>query len=137
MNNIDVSQINRVINDAWGSVVATVGDEMQAVIMDPTEFADLGFTDQDIVLTGRLRDSQVVSVSENRAEWSWDPHGTDGYPYAASVYAGFNAYGGPKYVPGRNWPERGIDRTNVPKALAAELHLRGVESRVVERRKIS
>jgi hypothetical protein len=139
MADINLRALDAAINDAFASVVATVSDEMQAVIEDLDEFADVGLSNRDIIDTGRLRDSQVVDVRDGRAEWTFDPHDpATGYPYAAAIYAGFAPYGNENaFVPGRNFPERAIDRASAPKALAAELQLRGIDARVVETRRIS
>lgn len=123
------------IVESFAAVIETLNDEYDAVIEDLNEFADLGFVDWDIVDTGRLRDSKQLDVrteanGDLNATWDWNPHDPEtGYPYAAAVYSGFNAYG-KRYIPGRPWPERAIKRVDIPKALSAEMKLRGVPAKV-------
>ena len=134
LNQSAYSKFKAQIADAFATTIATIDEEMDAVIEDSNEFSDLGFDDQDIVDTGRLRDSKLLNVQTEddgiTAEWTWNPHDPEtGYAYAMAVYAGFNAFG-KKQIPGRPWPERAIERVDVLKSLATEMKLRGVPAKV-------
>ena len=68
----------------------------------------------------------------NHATWSWNPQDPDtGEHYAAGVYAGFYAYGGSKYIPGRHFPERAVKRCDPVARMAEELQKQGIEARVI------
>lgn len=117
---------SKIEKQAWGNVIATLDDEMDAVIEDPTEFAELGFINQDIVDTGRLLNSKLVFSEGKKTRWEWDPVDPDtGEHYAAGVINGFYAYKGTKWVPGRDWVARAIERVNPGQAFAAELKIVG------------
>lgn len=134
LNYPQYKKFKQQILDAYAEVIETINAEMDAVIEDSNEFSDLGFDNQDIVDTGRLRDSKMLNVQSTDtgtiATWSWNPHDPEtGYPYAPAIYAGFMAYG-KKYIPGRPWPERAIARVDPMKALEAEMKIRGVPAKV-------
>lgn len=129
---IDASQLNKAIDNAWASFVARVDTECIAVISDPTEFSDLGFNQQDIVLSGRLKDSQVVDIQGNKARFEWNPHDPEtGYAYAMCLWMGFFAYGGHKFVPGRKWAFRALRRIDPVVLMAEELQKQGIGNLVV------
>ena len=111
-NKTEIAKLKKAIADSFANVVAQMDAEYTKVIESDTEFADLGFSGQDIVDTGRFRDSQIVNSRTvggvTVVEWSWNPQDPDtGYHYAAALYSGFNAYG-KKWIPGRPWTERAI-----------------------------
>lgn len=123
--------VRKLIEDAWAQVVADLDVEYIKVIDDPNEFADEGFTNQDIVDTERFRDSQTVDAKDFKAKWSWHPvDPKTGYEYAPDLYYGFLAFG--KYwIPGRHWPERAIRRVDPVAKLVAELNKRGIPAQVI------
>lgn len=124
---LDTNKLNKAIDNAWAEVVARVDTECIAVIEDPNEFSDLGFDQQDIILSGRLRDSQVVDVQGNKAEFTWNPHDPDtGYAYGAALFFGFFAYGGHKFIPGRKWVLRALRRIDPVVLLVEELQKQGI-----------
>ena len=116
---IDKSKLNQVlkaVEEGFGDAVAALDKEYVDVIEDPNEFGDLGFRNQDIVDTGRFRESQ--KVIEERTEhgvevkWHWNPVDPEsGYQYAPALYAGYSAFG-KKWIPGRPWPERAVKRVD-------------------------
>lgn len=89
-------------------------DEFQVVISDTFAFADIGLTNQDIIWSGQLKASQNMSLQDGKninVTWTWDPTDPDtGYHYANDVFVGFNAWGNGRFIPGRNWPGKGIER---------------------------
>lgn len=93
-----------------------LGKEAKDVIEDLNEFSDIGYSNWDIVDTGRLRDSMVIRFEwDDRgasAELSWDPVSPEtGEHYAAKVWVGFVGPSGRLY-PGRDWPGRAAERMN-------------------------
>lgn len=129
---LNLNHLNKAIDNAFASVVAKCDSEYIAVIEDPDEFSDLGFDSQDIVLTGALRDSQVVNAQGNKATWEWNPTDPDtGEAYALAVWVGFFAYGGHKFILGRKWALRALKRVNPAVLLALELQNQGIAARVV------
>jgi len=127
---INLDSVIKEIKESWGQVIAEVNEELDAVIEDEMAFSDLGFNGQDIIDSGRLLNSKVVEINEDKAEFSWNPHSPEnGYPYAPGVRAGFWAYG-KKYIPGRDWPGRAIERVNPVNSLAQKLKKKGFSVKV-------
>src|SRR5512147_1690870 len=94
LNYPQYAKFKQAITDSYASVVETINDELDAVFDDPNEFSDLGFDNQDIVDTGRLKDSKQIDVKTEGdkpvATWSWNAQDPEtGYAYAAAVYTGF------------------------------------------------
>ena len=109
-----IAKLKDTTKESFGDTIAALDEELEKVIEDPNAFADRGFKDWDIVDTGRLRDSQVVSVSSNAeittAFWRWNPIDPETKRhYAGDVFAGFVSFSG-NWIPGRNWPERAVER---------------------------
>lgn len=128
---LNLNALNQAIDKAFASVVASADTEFIAVIEDPNEFADIGLPNQDIVDSGRFRDAQVVDVQANKATWTWDPTSPEnGYHYAAALLVGFFAYGGHKYIPGRNWIFRALKRIDFVQLFASELEKQGIKAKV-------
>ncbi|MEW5857379.1 MAG: hypothetical protein AB1861_08360 [Cyanobacteriota bacterium] len=137
LNPKGVSAMNKAFDEAWADVVAEVELEMEAVIRDPNAFADQGFTDQDIVDTERFVNSQTVTVQKRVAKFAWNPTDPEtGYKYALALYSGFRAYGKGKYIPGRKWPEKAVDRVDVPATLKEKMEARGIKAKVKIKRKV-
>jgi hypothetical protein len=103
-------RFKKEIKDCFRKTVDALDEMQDDLINDPWGFSDLGFTDQDIVDSGDLRDSKVVEIweQENDIEvtFSWNPVNPDtGRAYAGDVLTGFYSYSG-KFVPGRDWPNK-------------------------------
>jgi hypothetical protein len=99
---------------------------MTEVFNDPNAFPELGFVDQDIVDTGRLRDSQKLKYEgSTQATFTWDPVDPETKEhYASGVYYGFFAYKNPRnYVPGRQWDKKALQRFDFGAQM--KKHLRG------------
>lgn len=134
INHNYVTQLKAKIRESFGEVVSTLNDEYDAVIEDPNEFSNLGFYDQDIIDTGRFLDSKILNVQtvgdRVTAYWIWNPKDPEtGYHYAAALYVGFMAYG-KKWIPGRPWVDRAVERVDPTKALHAEMRARGIPAQV-------
>lgn len=133
LNPKGVDEANQVFDEAWADVVAELELKMQHVIETPGLFPT--FPVDDIVDTGRLRDSQVVTVKDRVVRFQWNPHGENGYPYAPAVYSGFRAWG-KKYIPGRRFPEKAFDLVDVPESLRQKMIERGIRARVKLKKKL-
>ena len=95
------------------------------MIESTDEFSDLGFSGQDIVDTGRLRDSMIVDSSKDKLTVTWLPKNPkNNFPYAAAVWSGYFAFG-KKYIPGRKWDLKAIDNVNIAQSLADKLEAKG------------
>lgn len=122
-----IAQLQKDVQEATGEAIAKVDLELDRVIESESEFQDLGFVEQDIVDTGRLRDSKVITATPNGVTFSYDPvNPDDGYHYASAIFLGFNV--GRKYIPGRPWTNRAVKNEN-PTVNVAE-HLRGLGYKV-------
>lgn len=131
-----VAKMHQAFDESWAEVVAALEVEMEETITDPNAFPELGFVDQDIVDTGRLRDSQKVNVKDRKVSFAWDPHSPEnGYAYAPAVYSGFLAFG-KKWIPGRRWPEKAVDRLDVPEVLRGKLVARKIKVKVKLKKKL-
>lgn len=103
-----IAQIKKDVSEARGVAIAKLDIELDRVIESEKEFSDLGFISQDIVDTGRLRDSKVISANPNGVTFSYDPVSPDnGYHYGNAIFFGFFAWG-KKYIPGRPWTIRAV-----------------------------
>ena len=115
INQAALNKVLKAVDNAFAEVVTALDDEFQAVIRDPNEFADLGLENQDIVDTERFVDSQTVmdnSVSGKTViTFGWNPHSPEtGEPYAGRILTGFRAYNRGRWIPGRDWTERAVER---------------------------
>lgn len=129
VNQSQLSKIKSAISDSFADVAASLDTKFIEVIESDTEFADLGFNGQDIVDTGRFRDSQVVQETRVgdfvAVHWHWNPADPEtGYHYAPALYSGFHAYG-KKWIPGRPWTDRAVQHTDPFK-----LFVKGVKARL-------
>lgn len=107
-----LNNIEALAQEAFAQVVADYNVHVDEVIESLDAFTDLGFTDHDIVDTGRLRDSKLVNIGTNFAEFEWSPRSPEtGFFYAPAVWVGFISYAG-NYIPGRHWPERSAQTLN-------------------------
>lgn len=128
---LNLNHLNKAIDNAFAKVVDDFDMECILVIEDDQEFADIGVISQDIVDTGRFRDSQIVQVQGNKAEFTWNPTDPEtGYAYAMALFVGFFAYGGHKFIPGRRWVFRALRRIDPVVLLAEELEKQGIGARI-------
>lgn len=126
-----LSLLSEKIEDAFGLTVADFDIEVDEVIQSADEFKSQGFTDQDIVDTGRLLNSKIVDAQKEADEisvlYSWNPVSPkNGYPYGPAVWAGFYAYGGEKFIPGRHWPERAAKNVGITQSFVDYLRESGI-----------
>jgi len=111
-----LAKLERIIKDAFQEAIDDLDMEFQAVISDANAFADIGVFNQDIIWSGRLKESQQLEISQGgnkaKASWQWDPVDPEtGDHYAGDVFVGFTTWSG-RFIPGRNWPDKGIERNN-------------------------
>lgn len=136
LNPKGVDTANLAFDEAWADVVAELEVEMEAVIEDPAAFADQGFT-KNMVDSGRFQMSQQVAVKGGIATFTWGAKSPEtGFPYPIALYSGFRAWGKGKYIPGRKWPEKAVDRVNVPETLKQKMIERGIKAKVKLKRKV-
>lgn len=137
LNPKGVDTANQAFDEAWADVVAELEVEMEAVIRDPNAFADQGFTDQDMVDSGRFQMSQQVAVKGGIAKFRWTAKSPEtGFPYPIALYTGFRAWGKGKLISGRRWPEKAVDRLDVPGTLKQKMAERGIKAKVKLKRKV-
>lgn len=131
----NIDDVEQLILEAFGQVVADYNVYVDEIIESTEEFGDLGFTGQDIIDTGRLRDSKIVDATATEASFEWNPKSPkNGYGYGAAVWTGYNAWGGNKFVPGRHWPERAAKKLNesgVTIAFVEYLRKQGINAQVL------
>jgi len=124
-------QIKKDVTAARATAIAKIDIELDRVIESESEFSDLGFISQDIVDTGRLRDSKVISANPNGVTFTYAPVSPEnGYPYAPAVFNGFFAWG-KKYIPGRPWTLRAVRNENPVTNVKAALEEMGYGVRIV------
>lgn len=109
-----IAKLKQIIQESFNEVVRELDLEFQAVISDTNAFADIGVYNQDIIWSGRLKESQQLEISTEKnkakASWQWDPVDPEtGDHYAGDVFVGFTTWSG-RFIPGRNWPDKGIER---------------------------
>lgn len=107
-----IAQLKKDVEDATAIATSKIDSELDRVIESLDEFSDLGFVSQDIVDTGRLRDSKVITANPNGVTFSYEPKSPEnGFPYAPAIYLGFFAWG--KYwVEGRPFTLRAVKNEN-------------------------
>ncbi len=128
-----LKRLNKDVKKIYSDVVSQYNIEVDRVIEDPNEFANIGFVDQDIIDTGRLKNSKVIETQgELSTRFSWAPVDPDtGYHYASAVWWGFNAYGDSKFVPGRPWSERAVYNLDPVNYISDRLKKKGYNALVV------
>jgi hypothetical protein len=130
-----MDEIEKLIQEAFGQTIADYNVYVDEIIESTEEFGDSGFSGQDIVDTGRLRDSKIIDAQPNLVSLEWTPKDPDsGFSYAPAVWAGFHPYGGEKFVPGRHWPERAAKKLNgegITKAFVTYLQQQGLNAQVI------
>ena len=130
----DLRRLKQVIAECLAEVAAEYETEVNRVIESENEFADLGFVSQDIVDTGRLKNSLVVETRAGEGDlvseisFSWEPRSTENnYPYAPAVWMGFFAFGGPKFIPGRHWDTRAAKNIQIVRRFGDRLTRKGIK----------
>ena len=130
-----MDEIEQLIQEAFGQTIADYNVYVDEIIESTEEFGDSGFSGQDIVDTGRLRDSKIIDAQPNLVSLEWTPKDPDsGFGYGPAVWAGFHPYGREKFVPGRHWPERAAKKLNgegITKAFVTYLQQQGLNAEVV------
>jgi hypothetical protein len=127
-NERGINDLKAKIREAFGATMAVLDIEYDDVIESEVVFSDLGFVGQDIVDTARFLKSKTLTVRQDSVVWEWNPKSPEtGYPYAAALYTGFWAFG-KKYIPGRPWADRAIERVVLPEWISYELGKMGIES---------
>lgn len=124
------------VENAFAETVNDYNQEVDATIESMNAFADLGFEGQDIVDTGRLLESKKVDTDKTKtsvsAAFSWNPTSPkNGEKYASKVWAGFFAFGGPKFIRGRHWPERAATNMGVTETFVHYLNEQDVEAEII------
>lgn len=123
------SEIKEIVIECFADVAAELNEESDRVISSLTEFE--GFLGQDIILSGRLLNSKVVDASDTKITLAWTAKNPDnGFYYPAAIIAGFFAYGGTKYIEGRNFPARTAKNVDPVKSLVDKLKSKGVKAKV-------
>ncbi|MFN9954379.1 MAG: hypothetical protein ACK55I_14890, partial [bacterium] len=78
-----MDEIEKLIQEAFGQTVADYNVYVDEIIESTEEFGDIGFSGQDIVDTGRLRDSKIVDATSNEVTLEWSPKDPEsGFSYA-------------------------------------------------------
>ena len=91
---------------AFRETVLIMDAEYKLTISDPNAFARLGFTNQDIVDTGRLRASQQFNFAgTGKAIYSWP------VDYSIYVHEGYTLRNGRQQL-GRPWTDETVKRAN-------------------------
>lgn len=106
-----IAKLRQDVAEATAQAIAKVDIELDRVIESEDEFSDLGFLGQDIVDTGRLRDSKVITANPNGVTFTYDPVAPEnGYHYGPAIWLGF--WVGQKYITGRPWTLRAVQNEN-------------------------
>lgn len=115
LNEVKVNKIKTAAKEALDDYSLNLDIEFRKVISDTNAFSNLGFINQDIIDTGRLKDSQKVTTTPSLSGdkvtkvWEWDPVSPEtGRHYAGDVFVGFYAFG-KKWIPGRDWPNKAFE----------------------------
>lgn len=125
-----IAKLKKDVAEARGTAIAKIDSELDRVIESMSEFSDLGFVDQDIVDTGRLRDSKIIQANPDGVTFTYAPKSPEnGYPYAPAVFLGYFAWG-KKYIPGRPWTIRALKNENPVRNIADELESMGYDVKV-------
>lgn len=130
--------LEKIVKETMREVYQEYSQEVDRVIRSDTEFADQGFVGQDIVLSGALLNSKQEQIQENagrfisQVSFSWNPVNPDnGAAYAVPVWRGFFAYGGTKFIPGRQWDTRAIKNYRPTSQLVKKLRSRGLKAQII------
>lgn len=125
------------IKDVMSEIIALYDIEVDRVIQSLNEFAELGFTEQDIVDSARLLNSKKLDTIEDqgstvtRTTFTWDPISPEnGFPYAPAVWAGFFAWGR-KFIPGRKWDLRAAKNTAIALEFVSRMRKRGWDAQLI------
>lgn len=121
---IDTNKINNAINKAFDVAVDALTDSCQNAIADdiwewPRETLrqnnDLVGSPRDLVDTGKLYDSLVISRTANAAELTWEAD------YALIVHDGATTKNGTD-LPARPWTEVGIKESDAAEIMQQQLN---------------
>jgi hypothetical protein len=113
----NIAPIIAAVEQATQSSAIALDIELRRAITDPVWTWPRGETPRDIVLTGKLRDKQVmVRLSGTRYRWRW------GVPYSLIVRNGAVLRNG-TVLPARKWDELAIQRTDIPKVFSQSFRI--------------
>lgn len=122
--NIDLNKLNSAINKAFDIVVEAQGEAFQeAIASDRWEWPretlrqnkDLVGSPRDIVDTGELYDSLVISRTSNAADYTWEAD------YAAIVHDGATTKNGTE-LPARPWTKIGLEECDAVGIMQQQLN---------------
>ena len=109
--------ITSAVEEATKMTAIVLDIELRKAITDPIWTWPRGETPRDIVLTGKLRNSQVmVRLSGTRYRWRW------GVPYSLIVRNGVVLRNG-TVLPARKWDELAIKRADLPKVFSQSFRI--------------
>lgn len=125
---INRKALKQAIAKAYQETIEELGSEVTEVISDPNEFSAEGFTDQDIIDSGRFKESQELNFpTQFQATFKWDPIDPEtGFHYGAALFTGFWAWGR-TFIPGREYPYAAIRRNKPVQRLAYKLRDLGLK----------
>lgn len=113
INTKPLDQLIRRSRVAVKEYIKELDQEYQVVIADTYAFSDVGVMNQDIIWSGKLKQSQQMNIQDSKnikANWVWDPvDEKTGEHYASDVLNGFTTWSG-RNIPGRNWPSKAVER---------------------------
>jgi hypothetical protein len=95
-----------LFNDSFEYLEQEARDVINSTTAFPANAPD------DIVWSGRLRDSQRTARKRNSGQIVWNPRNPkNGHGYAPNVVSGFRAWGKGRWVPGRDWAGLALAKT--------------------------
>lgn len=119
-----IEQIKKDSQECFAEVAAEINEECDRVISSLTEFD--GFLGEDIILSGRMLNSKIVDATDTKVNISWDAKDPDtGFPYPIAIVNGFFAFGGNKYIEGRNFPVRAVQNVDPVNTFADKMRKKG------------
>lgn len=125
-----VKQVIEDVKDSFGEVAAEINEECDRVISSLTEFE--GFLGQDIILSGRMLNSKIVDATDTKIKVAWDAKDPEsGFPYPIAIVNGFFAFGGNKYIEGRDFPVRAVQNSAPVISLADKLRDKGYKVKII------
>ena len=125
-----LDDLKEEVIDSFAEVQSEIVEETYRVIESTTEFE--GFEGQDIIDTGRFRDETIVLSEATRLLIYWtakDP--STGFYYPTALIYGFFAYGGKKWIPGREYHTRAVKNKSPVQSLVDKLRAKGINARVI------
>ncbi len=121
---IDTNKINNAITKSFDTAVEALADSCQEAIASEVwewprqtlrQNSDIVGSPRDIVDTGKLYDSLVISRRADAAELTWEA------PHATIVHDGATTKNGGE-LPARPWTKRGIEDCDVAEVMQKQLN---------------